>query len=128
MFRRAGASARTVLRAIVAASGTPVPCVRCRPRTELVLTRSARPSRSILPSRAPGAARLRRDASPLLVALGDLMLDVVVAPTRAIERGTDVPGSVTFRRGGSAANVCAAFVRAGGRARLVTCVGTDPWV
>jgi sugar/nucleoside kinase (ribokinase family) len=62
------------------------------------------------------------------VALGDLMLDIVVAPSRAVERGTDVPGIVTFRRGGSAANVCAAFVRAGGRARLVTSVGTDPWV
>jgi sugar/nucleoside kinase (ribokinase family) len=56
------------------------------------------------------------------------MLDVVVAPARAIERGTDVPGTVTFRRGGSAANVCAAFVRAGGRARLVASVGRDGWV
>jgi sugar/nucleoside kinase (ribokinase family) len=90
---------------------------------------SVRPSRSILPSRAAGSARLRREARPpLLVALGDLMLDIVVAPTRTIERGTDVPGSVTFRRGGSAANVCAAFVRAGGRARLLTSVGSDPWV
>jgi sugar/nucleoside kinase (ribokinase family) len=56
------------------------------------------------------------------------MLDIVVTPSRPIERGTDVPGTVTFRRGGSAANVCAAFVRAGGRARLVTSVGTDRWV
>jgi sugar/nucleoside kinase (ribokinase family) len=95
------------------------------------LTRSTRPSRSILrpASRRVAVASPRgRDAAPLLVALGDLMLDVVVVPTRAIERGTDVPGTVTFRRGGSAANVCAAFVRTGGRARLVTSVGTDPWV
>jgi hypothetical protein len=43
--------------------------------------------------------------------LGDLLLDVVITPARPIERGTDVPGTVTLRRGGSAANVAAAFVR-----------------
>ncbi len=64
---------------------------------------------------------------PRLVALGDLLLDVVVTPARPIERGTDVPGSVSFRRGGSAANTCAAFVRVGGAASLVTCLGDDVW-
>ncbi len=64
---------------------------------------------------------------PRLVALGDLLLDVVVTPTRPIEHGTDVPGTLTFRRGGSAANTSAAFVRAGGRASLVTCLGNDFW-
>ena len=92
------------------------------------MPRSVRPSRSILGSRAVAPRRLRRPPPPLLVALGDLMLDVVVTPSRAIERGTDVPGTVVFRRGGSAANVCAAFVRAGGRARLVASVGSDRWV
>jgi sugar/nucleoside kinase (ribokinase family) len=64
---------------------------------------------------------------PHLVALGDLLLDVVVAPERPIEPATDVPGSVTFRRGGSAANTAAAFVRAGGRAGLITSLGADAW-
>ena len=62
-----------------------------------------------------------------MVALGDLLLDVVVAPERPIERGTDVPGELSFRRGGSAASTAAAFVRAGGAASLITSLGNDPW-
>jgi sugar/nucleoside kinase (ribokinase family) len=94
----------------------------------VALPRTVRPTRALLRSRAVATGRLRRSGPLLLVAVGDVMLDIVVAPSRPIERGTDVPGTVTFRRGGSAANVCAAFVRAGGRARLVTSVGTDRWV
>lgn len=62
-----------------------------------------------------------------LVALGDLLLDVVVWPERPIEHGTDVPGTLAFRRGGSAATTAAAFVRAGGRATLITSLGDDVW-
>lgn len=62
-----------------------------------------------------------------LIALGDLLVDMVVAPERPIERGSDVPGSLVFRRGGSAANTAAAFVRAGGEAVLITSVGDDAW-
>jgi sugar/nucleoside kinase (ribokinase family) len=62
------------------------------------------------------------------VAVGDLLLDVVVSPDRPLEPGSDVSGSVVFRRGGSAANTCAAFVRAGGSATLITSVGADGWV
>ena len=62
---------------------------------------------------------------PRLVVLGDLLLDVVVTPERPVERGTDVPGRISFRRGGSAANVAAAFVRAGGSATLITSLGDD---
>lgn len=61
------------------------------------------------------------------MALGDLLLDVVVTPERAVERGSDVPGTLTFRRGGSAANTAAAFVRAGGTAALITSLGDDFW-
>ncbi len=61
------------------------------------------------------------------MALGDLLLDVVVSPERPLERGTDVPGTLAFRRGGSAANTAAAFVRAGGSAALVTSLGDDTW-
>jgi sugar/nucleoside kinase (ribokinase family) len=59
------------------------------------------------------------------VALGDLLLDVVVTPERPIERGTDVPGTLAFRRGGSAANTAASFAQAGGRAELITSLGDD---
>lgn len=62
---------------------------------------------------------------PRLVVLGDLLLDIVVTPERPVERGTDVPGRISFRRGGSAANVAAAFVRAGGTATLITSLGDD---
>ena len=62
-----------------------------------------------------------------LVALGDLLLDVVISPERPIERGTDVPGRLAFRRGGSAANTAAAFVRTGGDAALITSLGDDAW-
>jgi sugar/nucleoside kinase (ribokinase family) len=67
-------------------------------------------------------------AGPHLVALGDLLLDVVVAPARIIQRGTDVPGTITFRRGGSAANTSAAFALMGGTASLITSLGSDAWV
>ncbi len=62
---------------------------------------------------------------PRLVVLGDLLLDIVISPERPIQRGTDVPGRIAFRRGGSAANVAAAFVHAGGRATLITSLGDD---
>jgi sugar/nucleoside kinase (ribokinase family) len=60
-----------------------------------------------------------------LVTLGDLLLDVVAAPERPPEQGTDVPGRVSFRVGGSAANVARAFVRLGGKALLLCAVGDD---
>jgi sugar/nucleoside kinase (ribokinase family) len=63
----------------------------------------------------------------LLVALGDLMLDVVVAPEHPLEHGTDVPGSLRFRTGGSAANVARAFARLGGGASFIGSVGSDAW-
>lgn len=63
--------------------------------------------------------------APRLTALGDLLLDVVVTPDRPIESGTDVPGTVTFRRGGSAATTAAVFARLGGGASLITSLGND---
>ena len=56
--------------------------------------------------------------APLLVCVGDLMVDVAVeAP--ALARGGDVAGAVRLGPGGSAANVAAWAVAAGGRARRV---------
>lgn len=54
------------------------------------------------------------------------MLDVVVAPAGPLERGTDVPGRVALRQGGSAANTARWLARLGVRSTLVTAVGRDP--
>ena len=54
------------------------------------------------------------------------MLDVVVIPSRPLERGTDVPGTVSLRQGGSAANTARWLARLGARSTLVTAVGRDP--
>src|SRR6186997_489613 len=62
---------------------------------------------------------------PRLMCIGDLMLDVVARPHDSLQTGTDVPGTVRFRLGGSAGNTCHAFVALGGRAGLVCAVGDD---
>ena len=53
------------------------------------------------------------------------MLDVVVRASTDLELGTDVPGTVRFRLGGSAGNTCRAFVALGGKAALVCTAGDD---
>lgn len=53
------------------------------------------------------------------------MLDVVLAPDRAIQRGTDVPGRVGIRQGGSAANTARWLGRLGVRTQLICAVGRD---
>lgn len=62
---------------------------------------------------------------PRIVCIGDLMLDVVVRASVELESGTDVPGTVRFRAGGSAANTCRTFVGLGGTAALVCTTGSD---
>ena len=74
---------------------------------------------------ARGVAR-RRVRAPKVAVVGDLMLDVVIVPARPLERGTDVPGRVTLRQGGSAANTARWLARLGARSTLVTAVGRDP--
>jgi sugar/nucleoside kinase (ribokinase family) len=58
-------------------------------------------------------------------ALGDLVEDVVVRPSAPPRHDADVPAAVTRHRGGSAANVAAAAVRAGGAGRFIGRVGDD---
>jgi sugar/nucleoside kinase (ribokinase family) len=58
--------------------------------------------------------------------LGDLMLDVVLRSDRALEAGTDVPGSVSFVQGGSAATTARWLARLGASVTFVTAVGRDP--
>jgi ribokinase len=62
---------------------------------------------------------------PRVLVLGDLVLDVVLAPDRPIEIGTDVPGSVGIRQGGSAANTARWLARLGVDTQLVCSVGRD---
>jgi sugar/nucleoside kinase (ribokinase family) len=57
--------------------------------------------------------------------LGDLALDVVLAPARPLEHGTDVPGIVRLHQGGSAANTARWLARLGVRSTLVCAVGRD---
>ena len=57
--------------------------------------------------------------------LGDLMLDVVLAPARPLESATDVPGRVTLVQGGSAANTARWLGRLGARTSLIAAVGRD---
>jgi sugar/nucleoside kinase (ribokinase family) len=54
------------------------------------------------------------------------MLDVVLAPDRPLESGTDVPGRVALRPGGSAANTARWLARLGARTSLIAAVGRDP--
>ncbi len=60
-----------------------------------------------------------------VLVLGDLVLDVVLAPAGPLRRGTDVTGRVSFRQGGSAATTARWLARLGTDAALVTAVGDD---
>jgi sugar/nucleoside kinase (ribokinase family) len=57
--------------------------------------------------------------------LGDLALDVVLAPARPLEHATDVPGVVRLYQGGSAANAARWLARLGIRTTLICAVGRD---
>jgi sugar/nucleoside kinase (ribokinase family) len=60
-----------------------------------------------------------------VVVLGDLVLDVVARAQEPISSGSDVPATVRFRAGGSAANTARAVTRLGGRGTFVGAVGRD---
>jgi len=60
-----------------------------------------------------------------VVVVGDLMMDVVLTASGRLQVGTDVPGTVTLRRGGSAANTAAWLARLGARSTLIASVGRD---
>ena len=73
----------------------------------------------------PPAVPRRRPKAVRIATLGDLMLDVLIIPSRPLERGTDVPGRVSLRQGGSAANTARWLARLNVRSSLVTAVGRD---
>jgi sugar/nucleoside kinase (ribokinase family) len=60
-----------------------------------------------------------------VIVLGDLMLDVVLVATRPVESGTDVPGRVEIRQGGSAANTARWLGRLGVATQLICSIGRD---
>jgi sugar/nucleoside kinase (ribokinase family) len=57
--------------------------------------------------------------------VGDLVLDVVLAPSIGLARGTDVTGRVVMRQGGSASTTARWLGRLGMRPTLVCAVGRD---
>ncbi len=61
----------------------------------------------------------------MLGAIGDLLEDVVVRLHDRVNVASDTDATVVRRRGGSAANVVEAAMRAGGRARFIGQVGDD---
>ena len=76
--------------------------------------------------RSPASAHGRTRTGPArIVVVGDLMLDVVLAPARPLEPGTDVPGRVALVQGGSAANTARWLGRLGARTSLIAAVGRD---
>ncbi len=83
------------------------------------------PSRLAVTRRLPRRSSRARRARPRIVVVGDLTLDVVLAPAQPIVPGTDVPGSVRLRQGGSAASTARWLGRLGTRTQLVCAVGRD---
>jgi ribokinase len=79
-----------------------------------------------LPRRRPSSSSSAGRSHPIRIAvLGDLMLDVVLAPSVALANGSDVPGRVSLRQGGSAANTARWTSRLGARTTLVCAIGRD---
>ena len=63
-----------------------------------------------------------------MACLGDLTLDIVVRAGDAVDTGTDVPASIRFRAGGSAANTARSFARAASSQGLFPAPPTAPKV
>jgi sugar/nucleoside kinase (ribokinase family) len=61
----------------------------------------------------------------LLAAIGDLVLDITIAPHGELRTNDDTPASIRVGGGGQAANFCAWVAAQGERSRLITRVGDD---
>lgn len=86
--------------------------------------RALRPHRPGRPSR-PGRRASPASSAPRIVVLGDLVQDVVLAPSEPIAIGTDVPGRVSIVQGGSAATTARWLARLGARTSMIAAVGRD---
>jgi sugar/nucleoside kinase (ribokinase family) len=62
---------------------------------------------------------------PRIVVIGDLLVDVVLAPAVELQAGTDVPGRVMLRQGGSATTTARWLGRGGARVSLIASIGRD---
>lgn len=62
-----------------------------------------------------------------MLALGDLVVDVVASPSEPLAHASDAAGTVVFRQGGSAANTARWVARLGGRAGFIGAIGRDDW-
>ena len=74
---------------------------------------------------AHGSTARRGAFRPRIVVLGDVVVDVVLAPAGDLENGTDIPGRVMLRQGGSGTTTARWLGRIGARASLVGSVGRD---
>ncbi|MFI5254130.1 MAG: carbohydrate kinase family protein [Candidatus Limnocylindrales bacterium] len=79
-----------------------------------------------LAGRAPRSRGARRPP-PLILALGDLVVDVAAKASEPLAHASDAAGVVVFRQGGSAANTARWVARLGGRAVFIGAVGRDEW-
>jgi len=61
----------------------------------------------------------------LLAAIGDLVLDITIAPHGELRTNDDTPASIRVGGGGQAANFCAWVASLGEQSRLVTRIGDD---
>jgi len=59
--------------------------------------------------------------------LGDLILDIAAQLARPVVEGSDTPGVIRFRQGGSAANTARRLARLGVRTTFIGAVGRDRW-
>ncbi len=62
---------------------------------------------------------------PAVLVIGDVMLDIIAAPERAIELGTDTPSAISLLPGGSGANQAAWLGHFGNIVRFAGRVGPD---
>ncbi|KRT64046.1 MAG: PfkB domain-containing protein [Chloroflexi bacterium CSP1-4] len=80
------------------------------------------------PVRRLSRASSRRARTRLgIVALGDLVVDIVAATKEPLAHASDAAGAIVFRQGGSAANTARWIARLGGEAAFVGAVGRDEW-
>jgi ribokinase len=73
----------------------------------------------------PATASAAATDPPLICTMGDLILDVVVLPERALAPDGDTPAQIRLTAGGQAANVAAWASALGARSRLICKRGTD---
>ena len=62
---------------------------------------------------------------PVVVVLGDVMVDVVVRPLGPFNRGSDTVSRILIAPGGSATNLAVAMAGAGAQVHLVAVIGDD---